>query len=190
MNYFAFAFPVKGFLIDDHIPASRFASLLDSRREAFQPATIPVLQDLVDSHDTARLASMIMNRNLASNPPDDDFDYNEKNDVRNNTTYNIGKPDATARAIQRMVVLFQMTYLGAPVVYYGDEAGMWGAHDPDDRMPMVWQDMKFDMETTDPRGWKRHADDPNFEPLYSTFISRQSRCARRIPCSPPARSAS
>ena len=40
-----------------------------------------------------------------------------------------------------MVVLLQMTYLGAPMVYYGDEAGMWGGDDPCDRMPMVWDDL-------------------------------------------------
>ena len=37
-----------------------------------------------------------------------------------------------------MVALFQFTYVGAPMMYYGTEAGMWGADDPCDRMPMVW----------------------------------------------------
>jgi glycosidase len=169
MNYFAFAFPVKGFLVDDRIPASHFASLLDTRREAFQPSVVPVLQNLVDSHDTDRLASMIVNRRSAIYPPDGDIPYDEKNDVRNNTTYDIRKPNATDRAIQRLVVLFQMTYLGAPVVYYGDEAGMWGAHDPDCRMPMVWKDLKFDLQATDPRGIPRIADDPNFNPAVFAF---------------------
>ena len=169
MNYFAFAFPVKGFLIDDRIPASSFASLLDSRREAFQASAIPVLQNLVDSHDTDRLASMIVNRRSAIYPSDGDIPYDEKNDVRNGATYDIRKPDATDRAIQRIVVLFQMTYLGAPVVYYGDEAGMWGAHDPDCRMPMVWKDLKFDLQATDPRGIPRRADDPNFNPAVFAF---------------------
>jgi cyclomaltodextrinase / maltogenic alpha-amylase / neopullulanase len=27
------------------------------------------------------------------------------------------------------------------VVYYGDEVGMWGADDPTDRKPMVWDDL-------------------------------------------------
>ncbi|HEX4084390.1 MAG TPA: glycoside hydrolase family 13 protein [Chthoniobacteraceae bacterium] len=169
MNYYAFAFPVKSFLIDDHIPASRFASLLDARREAFQPGSIPVLLNLVDSHDTDRVASMIVNRGLTPDSPDGDFGFNNNNDVRNNTPYSIAKPGATDRAIQRMVVLFQMTYLGAPTVYYGDEAGMWGAHDPDCRMPMVWKDLKFDLQATDPRGRPRHADDPNFEPAIFNF---------------------
>jgi hypothetical protein len=34
-----------------------------------------------------------------------------------------------------------MTFLGAPMIYYGTEAGMWGPDDPSDRMPMVWEDL-------------------------------------------------
>ncbi len=50
-----------------------------------------------------------------------------------------------------------MTYVGAPMIYYGDEAGMWGGHDPDDRMPMVWEDLKYDPQAIDPRGDEREA---------------------------------
>jgi len=27
------------------------------------------------------------------------------------------------------------------MIYYGDEVGMWGASDPDDRQPMIWKDL-------------------------------------------------
>ena len=50
-----------------------------------------------------------------------------------------------------------MTYVGAPMIYYGDEAGMWGGHDPDDRMPMVWADLQYDPQAIDPRGDEREA---------------------------------
>jgi cyclomaltodextrinase len=56
-----------------------------------------------------------------------------------------------------------MSYVGAPMIYYGDEAGMWGGHDPDDRMPMVWADLKFDPQAIDPRGDDRDPDDVNFD---------------------------
>jgi len=39
---------------------------------------------------------------------------------------------------EKMAVLFQMTYPGAPCVYYGDEVGMEGGGDPDNRRGMVW----------------------------------------------------
>jgi glycosidase len=38
----------------------------------------------------------------------------------------------------RLAVLFQMTYVGTPHIYYGDEVGMMGGKDPDNRRPFDW----------------------------------------------------
>jgi cyclomaltodextrinase / maltogenic alpha-amylase / neopullulanase len=38
----------------------------------------------------------------------------------------------------RLATLFQMTYLGAPCIYYGDEIGMAGGHDPANRGAFPW----------------------------------------------------
>ncbi|MFH1501542.1 MAG: alpha-amylase family glycosyl hydrolase [Candidatus Eisenbacteria bacterium] len=38
-----------------------------------------------------------------------------------------------------LAALFAMTYVGAPAIYYGDEIGMEGAHDPDCRRPFDWK---------------------------------------------------
>jgi neopullulanase len=38
----------------------------------------------------------------------------------------------------RLALLFQMTYPGAPCVYYGDEIGLTGGHDPLNRGSMPW----------------------------------------------------
>ncbi|MFA6457748.1 MAG: glycoside hydrolase family 13 protein, partial [Bacteroidota bacterium] len=40
----------------------------------------------------------------------------------------------------KLAVLFQMTYLGAPMIYYGDEIGMEGGKDPDCRRCMIWDE--------------------------------------------------
>ena len=42
------------------------------------------------------------------------------------------------KAVMREAVIFQMTWPGAPTVYYGDEAGMCGWTDPDDRRTYPW----------------------------------------------------
>lgn len=42
------------------------------------------------------------------------------------------------RAVMREAVAVQMTWVGSPTVYYGDEAGVCGFTDPDNRRPYPW----------------------------------------------------
>lgn len=163
MNYHAFAIPVKGFLVDDRISARQFAELLDRRRNALPAGAVNLMQNLMDSHDTDRLASMIVNAGLAKYSDPEKIDYNTNGISGPPPAYAIRRPDAKERAIQRLVVLFQMTYPGAPMVNYGDEAGMWGGNDPDDRMPMIWEDLKYAPQAIDPRGGPRTPDEVAFD---------------------------
>jgi glycosidase len=163
MNYNAFAIPVKGFLIDNNIPASKFVQLLNERRTAFPPATAAVMQNLIDSHDVDRVASMIVNGEGTTYSTDMEFDFNQHNNAASSQTYDLRKPNERERNIQRLIVLLQMTYLGAPMIYYGDEAGMWGGGDPDCRMPMVWPDKQYDSQVGDPRGHERKPDEVKFD---------------------------
>ncbi len=48
-------------------------------------------------------------------------------------------------AVMRQAVLFQMTWEGAPTVYYGDEAGVCGWTDPDNRRTYPWGNEDKDM---------------------------------------------
>ena len=174
MNYYAFAMPVKAFLIDNSIKPSAFGDLLNQRREQFSDDTQLALWNLTDSHDTDRLAQMIVNRNTSGQYKNQEkFDYDEPgNSARTNDQYQVRKPDNEERAIQRLVTLFQLTYVGAPMFYYGVEAGIWGGDDPDCRKPMPWPDLKMDIEKTDPIRRERAEDDPNFdEQLHGFFKS-------------------
>ncbi|MBK8137615.1 MAG: hypothetical protein IPK52_17675 [Chloroflexi bacterium] len=39
-----------------------------------------------------------------------------------------------------------MTYPGVPCVYYGDEIGLPGGVDPDNRRPMPWNEASWDLD--------------------------------------------
>ncbi len=53
------------------------------------------------------------------------------------------------RDLMKIAVAIQMTFIGSPVIYYGDEVGMKGGKDPENRAPMIWDDQRWDMEVFD-----------------------------------------
>ena len=134
MNYHGFAFPVKGFLIDGQQGPREFAAELAARRDQYPLATRYALQNLIDSHDTDRVASMVVNAGKHEYLRAERFDYDvgERVSSRSFPDYDVSKPTPRQREFQRLVALFQMTYVGPPMIYYGTEAGMWGGDDPDD----------------------------------------------------------
>jgi neopullulanase len=46
----------------------------------------------------------------------------------------------------KLATLFQMTFPGAPCVYYGDEIGMEGGQDPDCRRSFTWDESRWDQD--------------------------------------------
>jgi glycosidase len=185
MNYHGFSFPVKGFLIDRVLAPSGAARELDERRQGYSLAMQHALQNLMDSHDTDRLASMIVNAGLRPYTQPDRFDYDVNVSPRYVPDYDVRKPNSNERRVQRLVALLQMTYVGPPMIYYGTEAGMWGADDPCDRMPMVWQGLEYDAQRSHPAGQPREADQVAFdESLFNFYraaiaLRRDSPALRR-----------
>lgn len=172
MNYHGFAVPAKGYLIDNTIEPGEFLKMLTERKESLPAKMAYTNQNLLDSHDTDRVASMIVNRRVHDYIHEWKFDYDEGLVVtpRRSDKYKLRKPNEDERDIQKLVTLFQMTFLGAPMVYYGTEAGMWGADDPCNRKPMVWTDLEYDPETRDPRGFEREPDSVEFDPDLFAFF--------------------
>ncbi len=115
------------------ISASEAARRFENHREAYPAEVTYALQNLVDSHDTDRLVSKIFNPDRA---------YDTGNREQDDPTYDGSKPPAEAYAKARLIALLQMTSPGAPMVYYGDEVGMWGSDDPNNRKPMLWKDLE------------------------------------------------
>jgi neopullulanase len=48
------------------------------------------------------------------------------------------------RSALRLALLFLFTYPGAPCIYYGDEIGLDGRHDPDNRKAFPWDESDWD----------------------------------------------
>lgn len=142
MNY-RFGNAMFQFFIDEKLAVSpsRLDLMLAEVRTDYPPETAYVLQNLFDSHDMERLASSVVN-------PDRWMDH--ANNLQYNLEFDIRKPKATERQVQKAIIAFQFAYLGAPFIYYGDEAGMWGADDPDCRKPMLWPEFSYDSEVAHP----------------------------------------
>ncbi|MCX7847217.1 MAG: glycoside hydrolase family 13 protein [bacterium] len=157
MNY-PWLTSVVEFFVDrrTRISVETFDRRLREVRNAYPAEATAVMQNLLDSHDTARLATMLMN-------PDGSFrdwgHYHQFSQALKNARYNVRKPTRDARRRQRLIVLFQMTYLGAPMIYYGDEVGMWGGNDPCCRKPMVWRELTYEAETRGPDGEAHEAEE-------------------------------
>jgi glycosidase len=153
MNY-NFAFACADYFIADKtkIKTSEFDKMLKQLREAFPSGVEYVQQNLFDSHDTNRLLSHIVNRDLGKYRDWGKYFGLSKGD---NPNYDTRKPNEREIQIAKLMIIFQMTYVGAPMVYYGDEVGMWGANDPDCRKPMVWSEMKYEDEVYLPNQTKK-----------------------------------
>lgn len=117
------------------ISASVFAQRLQQMIMLY-PFQIALDQmNLVDSHDTERWASSFVN---ADRPLPAESDAGR----RGRGNYNTSKPNDLEWARMKQSIAVQMTCAGSPMVYYGDEVGMWGGTDPDDRQPMIWKDLQ------------------------------------------------
>lgn len=178
MNY-NFAFIVHDFFVQDAKGSSvtKFDTQLKELREGFGDGVAMNMQNLVDSHDAARIGSAV------ANPDGKKFsdwgDYFIWSQKSNNSNYNTRKPTENQLKKQKLIAAFQILYLGAPMIYYGDEGGMWGSNDPDCRKPMVWQDKKYDSEIFNPDQSKHEADKVSFNldlfNWYKKFIGLRNQ---------------
>ncbi len=98
--------------------ASSLYSNIEQMREAYPPQAFYALMNLLSSHDQAR-ALHVLGWNAISND---------------------AERVALAKSRLKLAMLFQMTFPGAPAVYYGDEVGVTGGDDPYNRAPYPWAD--------------------------------------------------
>jgi glycosidase len=118
-------FDSKGFADSGRvISPTEFANRLASIREDYPDAAYYALMNLLDSHDTERL--------LWTLTPGAETTAEKELDASNVA--------AGKRRVQ-LASLIQFGVPGAPTVYYGDEVGVTGDDDPDDRRTYPWADL-------------------------------------------------
>ncbi len=159
MNY-NFLFSTAEYFIDDKtaISTSEFDMKLSDLRNAYSDGVTYGMMNLYGSHDTQRILSHIVNKDK----------YKIRNWGKNfdkfkgsNPNYETRKPNEDEVNKLKLMLVFQMTYVGAPYIYYGDELGMWGANDPCPRKPMLWSEFSYDNEKVNPDQTLRIAEDDN-----------------------------
>ncbi len=99
---------------------SDFASAMSGVQEDYPPPAFHALMNLVDSHDTARV--------LWTLTPG----------VDNDEAKSLPSALAEGKVKQRLVATIQLTFPGMATIYYGDEVGLSGHDDPDNRRPYPW----------------------------------------------------
>lgn len=115
MNYL-FRFPILKYAIGGN--AKDFVNVLEMVRENYPSEAFYCLMNLLSTHDSARALY--------------EFGFKEK-DTNKAAIY-------LAKKRLLMCTFFQMTYPGAPAIYYGDEVGVTGADDPKNRGTYPWEE--------------------------------------------------
>ena len=132
MNYSAFMEPITWFLtgLEKHSDDKR--TDLFGNGQAFQDA-------MVYHMSRFQYPSLVVAMNELSNH--DHSRFLTRTNLTVGRTNSLGPEAADENinlSIMRTAVLFQMTWPGAPTLYYGDEAGVTGWTDPDNRRTYPW----------------------------------------------------
>ncbi|MBE7012360.1 MAG: glycoside hydrolase family 13 protein [Ruminococcaceae bacterium] len=127
MNY-----PFKDSMIDfimGNIDADKFQNQIMQIMENYPPHVLYSLMNIAGTHDTARIKTVLGGKNI----PDSLSEYDKWCFSLNGTDESL--------AIDRVMLMafMQMTFVGVPCIYYGDEIGMEGGRDPYNRKPYTWR---------------------------------------------------
>ncbi len=136
MNY-EWLYPTLAFFTPhaDAISAEEFARRIERLRARHDADTLLAMQNLLDSHDTGRILTLLEN----AAPPFESWDpYFHFARLSSNPGLSTRAPSADSLRRLRLAAFWQFTGPGAPMVYYGTEFGMSGANDPCCRQPMAW----------------------------------------------------
>lgn len=132
MNYDAFMEPLTWFLTGMQKHSDDFRADMLGNADAFWGSMYHNSADFTNS-------SWLVAMNELSNH--DHSRFLTRTNRRVGRTNNLGPEAANEgvnKAVMREAVMVQMTWPGAPTIYYGDEAGVCGFTDPDNRRTYPW----------------------------------------------------
>ncbi len=137
MNYRWFRI-ARGFFgqAEPILSPSGFVSEIERINKGIRTENLQAMMNVASTHDSPRLSTSLYNKTMDK--------YNAK--PSDNPDYKINKPDEVTRKEQILLLAHQFTFIGAPQIWNGEEAGMWGADDPDCRKPLVWDDLIYEDE--------------------------------------------
>lgn len=160
-SYFAGAEPVV-------TSPSEFVNHLDSVHTDLTEEQWLGSMNVSSTHDTPRLGTCLFNTGK----------YKYQANPREYEDYKVHRPDDQTWENVRQVYLKQFTYKGAPQIWMGDEFGMWGADDPDNRKPLVWPDLEYEDEVSHPFGKDRPRDEVKPDKELFDYISTLAHLRR------------
>lgn len=151
---------------------AQYARELEALKKGIAEPFQKGMMNVTGTHDTERLQSSLFNKGR----------YKVGVNPRENKGFKVGKPDPVSVERQKMLLVQQFTYTGAPQIFYGDEVGMWGADDPDNRKPMLWDDIAFQNEKSVPFKDMTRSDDvltpdTGLLAFYKKLIAMRTRYA-------------
>ncbi len=132
MNYDAFMEPVTWFLTGMQKHSDDYREDMRGNADSFWGAM---------RHHSANFTtpSLLVAMNELSNHDHSRFLTRTNHKVgRTNTLGPHAANEGVNKAVMREAVVIQMTWPGAPTIYYGDEAGVCGFTDPDNRRTYPW----------------------------------------------------
>lgn len=139
MNYDAFMEPVSWFLTGLEKHSDRFESHLFRNSQAFMSTMLYKMSRM-------QTPSMMAAMNELSNH--DHSRFLTRTNLKVGRLHTVGAAAASEEinyGIFRSAVVIQMTWPGAPTIYYGDEAGVCGWTDPDSRRTFPWGKENYEL---------------------------------------------
>jgi cyclomaltodextrinase / maltogenic alpha-amylase / neopullulanase len=122
---------------DFDIDAKQFRDSLEFQWQRISEPARYAMMNTTSSADAPRLLTDFYNEGK----------YKYRMKPTDDPNFKSGKPGPESYQRLKLFLVHAFTTTGAPSIYYGEEAGVWGGDDPDDRKPLWWKGMSFDDET-------------------------------------------